>query len=208
MPIEVDVTTLRKGEGRLIDEIKRIQQQFGPRVFTTRVAKEALDDYILLDVDPALQRNLAGGILNRRTGQLASRTRVTQATVKGTEVSFAIETNNVAYGLIHEVGGTIVPRTKKFLTIPLPAALTSAGVLRKTAAEFIQNPSPFAGTFAAKGVIFGKSQTGDAIVPLFALAKKVEIPARRWASSAIDDTIDSLIARIAKAIDRQIGRAR
>lgn len=204
MPVKIEATGLRRGQKQLLDAIREIQAKFGPRVLTTRVVKAAVDDYVVLDVEPALQRNLAGDLLKRRTGSLASRTRVTSPTVKGSEVSFEIQTNNIPYGLIHEVGGTIVPRTAKALTIPLPDALTPAGVLRKTAAEYRQNPSPFDGTFAAKGVIFGKRPNSDAIVPLFAFAKKVEIPARHWASSAIDDTVDSLIARIEAALDRHL----
>lgn len=205
MPLKIDVTgsSIRGGDKKLLDEIREIQRRFGSRALTTRAAKEAIDDYALLDVEPAVQRNLAGGILERRTGQLAARTRVTRPKVTARQVSFAIETNNIPYGLIHEVGGTIRPRQKKALTIPLPAALTPAGVVRKTAGELLDNPSPFESTFAAKGVIFGK-RPNDSIEPLFALAQKVEIPARKWASSAIDDTISQLIRRLDEALTRQI----
>lgn len=200
MPLTIEASGFARGKKAILDEIKKIRAGLALDKFN-EIARRAMDEYALLDLDPALQRNLAGGILNRRTGQLASRTRVTKATINGRNVSMTIETNGIPYALIHETGGTIRPKSAKALTIPLPAALTPAGVLRKTARELQQNPSPFDSTFAAKGVIFGKNRGIDKITPLFVFKDKVEIPERRWASRAVDDTLNKLLARLSKGVD-------
>jgi len=198
MPLTVDVTEFRKGRKTIAAAIREIRQGIRREKFNQAIVP-AMDDYALLDLDPQIQRNLAGTILNRRTGNLAARTRVTKATVTGQKVSISIETNGVPYGLIHETGGTIVPKTKQFLTIPLPDALTASGVLRKSAAELQQNPSPFDTTFIHDGTIIG--ERNDNLTPLFILRKKVEIPARRWASSAVDSTIQQFLKRLQERVD-------
>lgn len=198
MPLTVDVADFRVGRKRLDAAIQEIRGSLSLARFN-RALVPALDDYALLDLDPRVQENLAGTILNRRTGNLAARTRVTKATVTGTQARISIQTNGIPYGLIHETGGTIVPKTKQFLTIPLPGALTPSGVLRKSAGELQQNPSPFDTTFIHDGTIIG--ERNDRLTPLFILRKKVEIPARRWASSAVDSTINSLLKRLQVRVD-------
>lgn len=201
MPLTVDVSGFTNGKKKILDEIKRIRAGLRADRFQ-RAAAQAMDDYALLDLDPRVQQNLAGTILNRRTGNLAARTRVTKATITGRQVSINIQTNGIPYGLIHETGGTIVPKSKQFLTIPLPGALTPSGVLRKSAGELQQNPSPFDTTFIHDGTIIG--ERNDALTPLFILRKKVEIPARRWASSAVDSTINSFLKRLQVQIDASL----
>ncbi len=201
MPITIDVSDFRKGRKKLADVIAEIRRSISPAKFQ-RAVVPAMNDYGLLDLDPKVQQNLAGTILNRRTGNLAARTRVTQATVTGQKVSISIQTNGIPYGLIHETGGTIVPKTKQFLTIPLPGALTPSGVLRKSAGELQDNPSPFDTTFIHDGTIIG--DRNGRLTPLFILRKKVEIPARRWASSAVDDTINLLLKRVQDAVDIEL----
>ncbi len=64
----------------------------------------------------------------------------------------------------------ITPKAAQFLTIPMPGALTAAGMVRGRARDF-------PGTFIAKGMIFQK-QRGGKIVPLFLLRRQVTVPAR------------------------------
>ncbi len=198
MPLTVDVSDFRVGRKKIAAAVREIRGSLSLQRFNQALVP-AMDDYALLDLDPRIQENLAGTILNRRTGNLAARTRVTKATVTGRNVSITIQTNGIPYGLIHETGGTIVPKTKQFLTIPLPGALTPSGVLRKSAGELQQNPSPFDTTFIHDGTIIG--ERNDRLTPLFILRKKVEIPARRWASSAVDSTINSLLKRLQVRVD-------
>jgi hypothetical protein len=206
MPLTVDVSATRVGTKKLDAAIREIRGSLSLARFNKALVP-ALDDYALLDLDPRVQENLAGTILNRRTGNLAARTRVTKATVTATQARISIQTNGIPYGLIHETGGTIVPKTKQFLTIPLPGALTPSGVLRKSAGELQQNPSPFDTTFIHDGTIIG--DRNGRLTPLFILRKKVEIPARRWASSAVDSTINLLLKRLQVEVDNVLrGRRR
>ena len=198
MPLTIEVSDFKQGRIKIAEAVREIRGSLSLARFNQALVP-ALDDYGLLDLDPRVQQNLAGTILNRRTGNLAARTRVTKATVTGQQVSITIQTNRIPYGLIHETGGTIVPKTKQFLTIPLPGALTASGVLRKSAAELQQNPSPFDTTFIHDGTIIG--DRNDRLTPLFILRKRVEIPQRRWASSAVDDTINLLLKRIQDRVD-------
>lgn len=198
MPLTIEVADLKQGRKKIADVVREIRGTLSSAKFQ-RAVVPAMDDYGLLDLDPQVQRNLAGTILNRRTGNLAARTRVTKATVTGRQVSITISTNGVPYALIHETGGTIRPREKQFLTIPLPGALTPSGVLRKSAGELQQNPAPFDTTFIHDGTIIG--ERNDKLTPLFILRKKVEIPARRWASSAVDDTINLFLKRLQVSVD-------
>jgi len=82
---------------------------------------------------------------------------------------------------------TIVPKNKKFLTIPLEAAMTAAGVLKGKATD----ESVFGDTVIIKtkkqgnvfAVIYGKQRgiKGDLkskLLPLFLLARKVRVPKR------------------------------
>lgn len=198
MPLTIEASGFTRGKKAILDEIKKIRAGLALDKFR-EIARRAMDDYALLDLDPQIQRNLAGGILGRRTGQLATRTRVTKATITGRNVSMAIETNGIPYGLIHETGGTIRPKTKQFLTIPLPDAMTAAGVVRKSAGELQQNPSPFDTTFIHEGTIIGEKN--DKLTPLFLLRKKAVIPERRWASRSVDETLNKLLDRLSKGVD-------
>ena len=76
---------------------------------------------------------------------------------------------SIPYARIHHEGGTIRPKNAKYLAIPLtPSARLSA-------------PRDYPGeTFIAKGIIFEKIAGSDKIVPLYALKKQVEIPARPY----------------------------
>jgi len=66
----------------------------------------------------------------------------------------------------HEKGATITPKRARYLKVPLPGALTPAGVIKAAALSR-------AGTFIIKGVIMSKAG-----VPLFALKKSVRLPPR------------------------------
>jgi hypothetical protein len=82
---------------------------------------------------------------------------------------------------------TIKPVGKKYLTIPLPAAMTKAGVLRGSAQSGMWGETFFARSKKGNLILFGKrvAQKGahagearGAVVPLFVLKKQVQIKAR------------------------------
>lgn len=195
--------------------VREVEQRFGPQALKSRVFQKALDLWALTAVDAKLQQNLAGDKLKRRTGQLATRTKVSVGlrASKGSGIAIAIE-SRVHYAHIQESGGTIRARGK-LLTVPLPAALTPAGVLRKTAAKFRTQPSPFGSTGVIRsrkgnllvvGFPRGGSRTRrgrNAFTPLFVLKRKVVIPESKFASDAVDSTLPELPDIIRQVFDQE-----
>jgi len=104
-----------------------------------------------------------------------------------------------AYAGIHiarpgkEGGNTVIrPKHKKFLTIPLPAALTPAGVSRGSALSGMYHNTFIQRSKNGNSIIFGATKQVQfagkiqKIVPLFLLVKKVTVPFRINASSLIN----------------------
>ena len=92
-----------------------------------------------------------------------------------------------------EGGSTVIrPKNKKFLTIPLPAALTPAGVLRGSAMSGLYHNTFIQRSKAGNLIIFGAMKQvqfagqKQKIVPLFLLVKKVTVPFRINASSLLN----------------------
>ena len=90
---------------------------------------------------------------------------------------------------------TITPKKGKFLTIPLPAALTKAGVMKGPARSDIWGETFIAKSKKGDLIIFGKGrimkgkragELRNQVVPLFLLVKKVTIPARIHPSELLD----------------------
>lgn len=76
---------------------------------------------------------------------------------------------------IHENGGVLRPKTAKYLTIPLPAALNANGTPKKPSARAWKN------TFVIKskaGNLLIVQRQGARIVPLYVLKTSVYIPPR------------------------------
>jgi len=131
------------------------------------------------------QRNVAGSILGfyrgrRPTRQLARnisfRSWMAADKVYG-EIGTGIPPKHeIKYAAIHEFGGTIRPRTAKFLTIPFPGVQGQARNYGDT--EVVK-------TMSGKLLIIQK--TGRGFAPLFLLVKEVRMPARRWLSRSMDE---------------------
>lgn len=158
-----------------------------------------------------LQRHLNGNILSGqllkvRTGNLRRATfyRV-EDTPSRVSAVLGIDSRKAPYGRIHEKGGTIRPKRARHLTIPLQAVLTGAGVARFTARQVIANPGSFGytGTFAAKGVIFGK-RGRDAIEPLFALKSQVTIKPVGYLARTVNDKRRWIHAELQAAVNRGV----
>lgn len=153
----------------------------------------------LAQADAEIVQNLSGSVLKRGTGNLARsvRHRLEQqgpSKIMG-EVGILAGSGPVTkYAAIHLTGGVITPKRAQFLAIPLPAARTASGVPRygSPLRETLKAAFP-AGTFVAKGVLFGKlgattsgrlkTKGGSNIVALFALKKSVTIPKRDYLSA-------------------------
>lgn len=157
----------------------------------------ALERWALYALEPEIQKNLAGRVLHRRTGHLAQRVALPIARTKGGS-SVTIQTRGIPYAFIHEYGGTIVPVKAKMLTVPLKAAMTPAGVLRKSAREW-------ANTWMLKSkagnLLIMRTKSGGDIEPLFVLKRKVVIKASEWAGKAVNATLDDLDKELETLID-------
>lgn len=111
-----------------------------------------------------------------------------------------VERGVLQYAAIHEYGGTIRPTNAKYLTLPLPAVKTKAGVVRGGARAFTE-------TFVAKskrGNLILFQRQGKEIVPLFLLTKgPIKIPAR---PSLAPTTERVVIPEMERAISASFGR--
>lgn len=94
---------------------------------------------------------------------------------------------DLRYAKIHEYGGTIRPREKKWLTIPVGAAKTKAGVARGSARMFPDlrlQPSanaPQQKAYLVRDVGRGKSARTEI---LFVLVRRVQMPGKRYLARA------------------------
>lgn len=109
--------------------------------------------------------------------------------------------NRVPYANIQETGGVIRPRIAKYLAIPLPAALTPAGVARK-------RPREYANTFVAKTgngnlIIFQRNARKSA-TPLFVLKKSVTIPASHYLTITIEIMTPKAMDTLVDSIERTL----
>lgn len=131
--------------------------------------------------------------LSRRTGELARHAiQYTVTTGQATMRLVVWVSKSVPYARIHEMGGTVRPKTAKFLAIPLAAAKTRAGVARMRPRDipnlkFVprRGKSPLLVLEHFKNVkvkLLGKTIRTDKIVtkstPMFVLKRSVTIPAR------------------------------
>jgi len=152
-------------------------------------------------VKERLKSNLSNRILKVRTGHL--RSSIGQKVIdSGGDIAAVIGSGvqtgaRLIYANIHETGGTITPKNVRWLTIPLAAAKTPSGVLRKTARQWDN-------TFFAKNILFQKR--GKKAVPLFALKKSVKIPARRYMSRSLAQAKSQVDKIMLKTIEEQLRR--
>jgi hypothetical protein len=151
----------------------------------------------LLIVESALKGNVSGSLLNVRSGRMrssiGSKVEADDNGLVGTVGSGVRSGGRVKYANIQEEGGTITPRVKQFLTIPLDAAKTPSGVTRFTAQDVRKGRTNYKGSFIRNSIIFGVLQRGSArrtsIVPLFVLKKSVTIRASKYLSITAQETL-------------------
>lgn len=137
--------------------------------------------------------------LSKRTGQgMASVVRSVKVSGTSWENLFGSVGGN-GYMAIHEYGGTIHAK-RKFLTIPLPAALTPRG----TSAPFARQ---WKNTFVARsraGNLIVFQRRGRDVVPLYLLRASVNIPARLGLRKELDNQIPYFLSRALDHIMRDI----
>lgn len=129
---------------------------------------------------------IRGRLLNTRTAHLTRNVNfqvsggdINPRAVLGTGVSPA---KSVVYADIQERGGTIKPKNKQYLTVPLPG-------VKGTAANF---PNAFIIKSKAGNLLIVERAGQGGIHPLFVLKKEVILPARGWFSIPIAEMTDLL----------------
>lgn len=162
---------------------------------------------LLLQAEAEIKGNLTGDVLNVRSGVLRASVGIERPHIEGSSLVARVGVLKPSaaqkYAEMQLHGGVITAKSGKFLAIPLPPALTAAGVARYPSPlrESLKAAYP-AGTFVAKGVLFGKlgftkkgrqkvtgiGQFGggrSGIVALFALKRNVRIPAHPYMETPI-----------------------
>lgn len=88
------------------------------------------------------------------------------------------------YASTQEFGATITPKRAKWLTVPLPAALDSRGIMKLPKAR--DYPRTFVQRSRKGNLIIFQKRGKRKIVPLFVLKKSVTIPPRLNMSNAVE----------------------
>ena len=159
-----------------------------------KTAKEVIGISSILLASHLKEESFTGGTtatrLRVRTGKLRASVRAIETEIKPKSIEGGVSIGTV-YGRVH-VGPkgqktVIKPKSAKYLTIPLLAAQTRAGVTRGPARSEIWGDTFVAKSKAGNLIIFGKSrimkgkrlgELKGKIKPLFLLLKSVTIPAR------------------------------
>lgn len=166
----------------------------------TNSLKRAMRTWASTYIDDLKTGRLSGNPINRRTGNLA---RDWTMRVDETPVGLVatVGTHGLAdkYAGLQEYGGTITPKSSKWLWIPTRENQTSKGVARVTPRQAIEQ-----GGFISykKGpMFFGIPQTksqgkgmGPHITPLFVLKKSVKVEGRMGATKLWEYSIPRLEA--------------
>jgi hypothetical protein len=163
-----------------------------------KLAKVMLRDSVLLH-QKAIRNRFGQGSPNFRlhinTGALARSLRIGNPKREGRGYR---ATSNIGkgapYAWAHEKGGTITPRRKRYLRIPLSSAKTRAGVVRQTAdirsvgsrwetKGRVPGQSENRGTFIIPGrngskLIAVESARPGKVIPLWLLKRSVKLPKR------------------------------
>jgi len=157
-----------------------------------------------LDAQSRATLRASGRVLASRTGRLRQSIVGSSKGRSGAVVDVSLRAGgrvgnrSVPYAAAHEFGSTIRPKRARMLRIPLPAALTSAGVDRF--------PSPLRQTGA--GLFYlRRSRRGNLILfnrvtsePWYVLRDKVEIPARPFLRPSLLEAGRAVPKRIAKRL--------
>ena len=204
---------------RIIDMLNRLEPKRGDSAFRNGLRKASSS------VVGRLTENVSGIILHRRTGRLAQSIGfriegkgrdMTAEMGSGATVPFprivsgrqgVTKSTRVVYANIHERGGVIKPKRAKWLTIPLPEALTKSGSQLKGGALGARDfPNTFFMRSKAGNLLIMQRKGKNKIVPLFVLKKSVTIPARHYLSITARETntkvVDDIVTTLQKEIDK------
>lgn len=182
------------------EQVKKRLEMFKKRFLEK--GKTIMQEHCLLLIGHLRSKYMRGAnttdtSIRRRSGNLANSMRSLPVKASSDKIEGGISFGKV-YAKVH-IGPrgqvtTITPKEKKYLTVPLPAMQTKAGVTRATAAELMQGEAglPYGQTFIKRSkagnlIIFGTKRITKGenigayrgeIIPLFVLKKKVKVKAR------------------------------
>lgn len=172
-------------------------------------------------VEGKLKDNVRGPILKVRSSRLINSIGSRVDPMRNGQITATIGSGarggeRVPYALIHELGGTIEPGPgKQWLTIPTSNAKTAGGDKKAgyTARNLFNGQIPgFKGAFVKKwetgGIIFG-IMTGagkNKLLPLFILAKKVQMPARKYLSKTLEQSEKEIPNIVVEAVAKELRR--
>lgn len=173
-----------------VDEVKGALQRAGqlPR----RRMREILNKWRFA-LASKITSNLTGGVVNKRTGNLLKTVRPHQnlTVVETSENNYLVTFKNkiAVYGVPLETGGTITPKSSRYLTIPLRQRTSGKPIpITRYKNKFFRpskrNPENL--------IAYWRKTKNAAPVPIFVLAKKVELPEYPWFSSAVEAAIPLL----------------
>jgi len=121
-----------------------------------------------------------------------------------------VGTRGIAYGRIHEEGGTIVPQNAKFLWQRLPDINKKGSKFRRlTPFEFYalaKSQSDFFYHKTDDGKLFAAYAGPRKIQLLFYLRKKVKIPARPYLNPAVKEAIKYWPKEVQRFYDMEVDR--
>ena len=169
-------------------------------------------------IEGRLKDNVRGPILRVRSSRLINSIGST-AVVRGNQVIATIGSgvgagkgDPVPYAEIHETGGTVKPKNKKWLTIPIGNARTLGGDKKggMTAFNLFRGAvSGYDGAYVPQwkvgGIIFGIiSGQKNKLMPLFILAKTVQMPKRRYVSRTLEQSEKEIPNMVIEAVAREL----
>lgn len=191
------------------DDLNRIRKRIDGLSFKKQnsVMGTALKNVAIM-THQRLVANVSNRLLRRRTGNLAKSMQWRVATTNAGTAAYiganVLSGRRIPYANILETGGTIRPKKSKFLTMPLPAAMTGAGVTKYPSAR--DYPNTFvARSDSGKLMIFQK-QGKKRILPLFMLLKKVEIRPHRYLSTTLAQVKPRIFQIMNATISRELSK--
>ncbi len=131
-----------------------------------------LEKSLKVSTKQILNNTVSAGYTNRTSGRLANSWAHEKPVLEDKKIIGRVG-NPVSYARIHEEGGTLMPTRSAALTVPI------AGHNFGTARDLKETGE----TFVRRDVVFLKR--GDSIIPIFALRRNVNIPARRYITEGV-----------------------
>ncbi len=160
-----------------------------------------------IEAEAVWKRKVRGDVLKVRSGEYRAAIHSNAPEESGGRIEAKVGIRQgpaSPYAAIHETGGPISPKNGQYLTIPLPALRTKAGVARS------KSPRDFPGGFffeSKAGRLLFAIRQGLGMIPLFVLKHSVFIPKRRPMGQTYDEVAPKVVARFRDEVAKATKRA-